>query len=431
MKNNQLVIVCSVDICDFSVNSVLNNSTQRHKGHKVAPRQLNCNNLKFFRALMKFFLFFPILFISVSSFPQQEALKKLLSESNRPDCETMTLNIMNEIADIFISDNYENADSLINILDFFCGKNESIERVIIFSAILNNRLEKKNIETYLTKNYANVYEYRKIDAKSADYSTHYEENIEYYGYLPLRHPIDSIIMMKSKELLDKDLVSNDDKLFCILFAYGQREFKRSLSNNEFKNSHSRATINEKRYQNSRKAPSLIIFSGVHTMLGNKNRVFGNNHYVGFSIPTPLKNNIIADFGMNIRFNANDKEFLFYAMEDTNRVNSKTTLLFYITVGYKVLDKKNIILIPQIGVGFESTLTGLNELIENDLEEDFYKYYDLNALNLSAGFTALIPVFVRNYLGLSVKYHYCPYHWNKNLITKFNNNSIGCEVLFRF
>ena len=39
MKSNQLVIVCSVELCDFSVNSVLNNSTQRHKGHKVSQRE--------------------------------------------------------------------------------------------------------------------------------------------------------------------------------------------------------------------------------------------------------------------------------------------------------------------------------------------------------------------------------------------------------
>ena len=50
MKNRQLVIVYSVELCDFSVNSVLNNSPQRHKGHKVSQRETNCNNLKNFRA---------------------------------------------------------------------------------------------------------------------------------------------------------------------------------------------------------------------------------------------------------------------------------------------------------------------------------------------------------------------------------------------
>ena len=379
---------------------------------------------------MKYYFLFWFLMISATSFSQREALVNMLSERNKPDCEKITPEIMEQITEKFISGKYSKIDSLLNILDFFCGKCESTERVIIFNAILNKSLEKKNIDTYIKRQFINVLEYRKRDAKSANYLTEFNENKEYFGYLPLRHPIDSIITSKSKELLDNNLVSGDDKLFCILFAHNKREFSQELSKNEYKKSHVRAVTNEIKYQNSRNEHSFSIYLGGHSMIGNNNKIFGNNHYIGFSFCTPLKNKIIADFGMNIRYNINDSDFQFYAMGDTNTVNSKTTLLFYSKIGFKIYDKNKIIIIPHLGVGFETTGTGLKELIESD-EEDFYKYHNLNALNLSAGITVLRPLFVRNYIGLSLNYHYCPYYWNEKLITKFNNNSVSCELLFRF
>ena len=383
--------------------------------------------------LNSYFLILIFYLLPVLSFSQTEMYQKILSDRKTLDCEIMTLEIMNQIAEKFILRNYAEVDSLLNYLDFFCGKNETIERTIIFNTIVNNKqLEKKNIEFYLNNRYPTVLEHRKKDANLSKYELLYENYKDFYDYLPLRHPIDSIISTQSKELLNNDNISLDEKLFAILFANGNKEFSKAISKNEYKKSHTRAIINETKLQKSRNEPSFTLYTGVHSMIGNENRIFGNNIYVGASLSTPLKNRVIADFGMSIRFNANSNEFLFSAMDTIHTINPKSTLLFYSNVGYKVIDNKNIILIPLIGVGFESTITGLSELIEGEnLDEDYYKYHNLNALNLAAGFTVLYPIFVRNYLGLSVKYHYCPYHWNKKLITKFDNSSVGCELLFRF
>lgn len=377
-----------------------------------------------------FLIFFITSLFSVSLYGQQETILKMLVSNKIDDCDTLTCVIIDEISDALISGNTYKIDSLLYVLDFFCGKNESIQRIIIFNAIINKKLEKKDIEIYLKKDFNTVLTYRKYDSKSKDYLENYNENKDYFGYLPLRHPIDSIISFKSKELLETGCLDGDEKLFCILFAKNNREFQKTLSKKEFKNSETRKVRNEIKRQNSRNDAAFIIYSGIYSMVSNKNNIFGYNPYAGFSISSPLKNKFIFDFGMNIRFNINDSDFLFNAMGVTNSVNSKTTILIDTKIGYKILDKKRIILIPDIGVGFESTGTGITEEVVIDGEES-YKFHNLNMLNVSTGFTIYTPVFVRNYIGLSINYHYCPYQWNKKLITEFNNNSLTCGLLYRF
>jgi hypothetical protein len=384
---------------------------------------MGVSNKYIFIIILSLFLF--------SSYGQQAELIKILSSDEIPDCEKITLEIMDEISKSFLLNNKEKSDSLIELLEFLCGKNESIQRVIIFNSILNNNFDKKDIETYLKKDYTIVLEHRKRDSKSSEFAEFYEDNKEYYGYLPLRHSIDAIITDKSKEMLKSDTVSENEKLFCTLFANDLRTFKRELSDNKYKNSITKKVWNETKYQKSLNYFAIEIESGMHSMIGNKNLIFRHNPYIGFCISTPLKNKFIWDFGMNIRFNVNDSDFLYYAMGDTNLVNSNTTQLFYLNVGYKLLDKKGFIIIPKIGAGFESTGTGLSETVEDEEDGEYVKYYSLHALNLSSGVKILRKVCVRNYLGLSVNYHFCPYQWNKKLVTQFNNNSLSCELVFRF
>ena len=380
--------------------------------------------------MIRFRIFFLLFLFSFSLYAQQETLIKMLASDEIPDCESFTLKMMSEISEGFISGNNVHIDSLLYILDFFCGKSESIQRVKIFNAILNNNLDKEDIEIYLKNDFQTVLNYRKRDSKKKNFLESYNDNIDFYGYLPLNHPIDSIIAKKSKELLQTETVTNDEKFFCILFSSDKYDFERTLTQNEFKNSDSRKINNEIRKQNSRNSAAFVLYSGIYRMIGNNNQIFGNNPYIGLSLSTPLKNKIVCDIGMNLRFNVNDSDFQFKAMENTNTVNSKTTILLDVNAGYKIIDKKRIILLPRIGTGYESTGTGLSEKVEVDGEIS-YKYHNLNMINFSSGFTVYTPVFVKSYVGLSINYHYCPYHWNKKLITKFNNNSLTCEVVYRF
>jgi hypothetical protein len=167
------------------------------------------------------------------------------------------------------------------------------------------------------------------------------------------------------------------------------------------------------------------------MIGSKNVIFRNNPYVGIALSSPLKNKFVFDFGLNVRFNGNDDDFIFKAMGYNNLVNSKTSLTIDFKAGYKILDKKRMIIITGIGTGFESTGTGLSEEYETDDGEMLTKYHNLNIINFSANFTTYTPIFVKNYIGIAAGYHYCPYQWNKKLLTKFNNNSISCGLIFRF
>jgi len=91
-------------------------------------------------------------------------------------------------------------------------------------------------------------------------------------------------------------------------------------------------------------------------------------------------------------------------------------------------RKKMILISKLGVGLESVSTGISENKNNSQDKTFH---DIETINLSLGLSAITPVFKKSYIGIGINYHYCPYHLDKNLLTKFDNNLISTEIFWRF
>ena len=376
------------------------------------------------------FLFF---ISSIALFGQDDALLKLIAtgKDDIRDCEVIVPEIMNKISEKLKTNEVNAVDSLINVLLAYCGRSEGVQRSLIFNAILKREASLEDIKTYFKHDFQDVFEYRRTDSKDPLFETLYKDNIEYYGYLPLRHSIDSVIADKAKELLQTENLSGDEKLMCILFSEGNKSFNKEVSKPENKDTESRSIRREKQRAEARHYPSAIISAGMYGTLGSENRVFGYNPIVRGFITTPLKYKVIVDVGFGIKFNTNDKDFLYYAYDKINTVNSKTTIFLDIYTGYKLYDGKKLIFIPKLGIGYESMGTGLWEWIINEYDEDIKEYNNLETINLSAGFSAMTPIFAKNYIGLSLNYHYSPYHRNKKLHTKINNNALNCELFFRF
>ena len=129
--------------------------------------------------------------------------------------------------------------------------------------------------------------------------------------------------------------------------------------------------------------------------------------------------------MKFRLNINDKSFNYYALGDTNIVNSDVSMFFGALIGYKIFENKNLSIIPKFGVAFETI--GLN--LPDNVENPDKKTFDIGTMQLSIGLTAMRPIFKRNYIGLGINYHYSPYHLDKNLVTKFDNNLLSTELIF--
>ena len=385
---------------------------------------------------MKQLLTFLTFISSITLFGQDDELLRLLfaGKNNINDCEIVVPDIMNKIAAKFNSNDTAGIDSLANILVTHCGKSEGAMRVLIFNAILNQKPFNENVKTYFEHDFQDVFENRTIDSKDPLFETCYNDNVEYYGYLPLRHPIDSVITKKSKELLQAGNISGDAKLMCVLFANNNTAFNREVRKYEYvyANTEIRDIRREKQREYGREYISAIISSGIYGPLGTMNRIFGFNPTIRGLITTPLKNRVIVDIGFGLKFNVDDEDFLFYAIDKINTVNSKTTMFFDIYAGYKIYDNKKLIIIPKLGIGFDSTGTGQWEWSTTSEEDDeVKKYHNLETLNISAGLSAMTPVFAKNYIGLSLSYHYTPFGINKKLHTELNCNAMNLELFFRF
>ena len=129
--------------------------------------------------------------------------------------------------------------------------------------------------------------------------------------------------------------------------------------------------------------------------------------------------------MRYRWNVNDENFDYYALRQTQNINSDYSLFAGGAIGYKMFDNKYLIILPKIGIESEFINTGLSD--ENYVSNN--NKYDAKTVHFLFGLSAMIPI--RNiYLGLEINYHYCPYELNKNMRSKIESNLISTEVFWR-
>ena len=173
--------------------------------------------------------------------------------------------------------------------------------------------------------------------------------------------------------------------------------------------------------------TFTIYTGFFTPI-NKNDIFSTSPMLGFTLSSPLKNKLLIDFGFKFRINVNDGAFSYYALGDTNSVNSNVSFFLGGLFGYKIYESKKLALIPKFGIGLESVDTGISEKKNNSQDQT---YHNVETIHLSLGLSAMTPVFKKSYIGIGVNYHYCPYQFDKNLLNKFENNLISAEIFWRF
>jgi len=363
-----------------------------------------------------------ILFLSFQSNGQNnDSIKRIV------DCELLTTNKLNQITEILSKEQFEISDVIIDELIKQCGVSEFIQRLII----LRNIIEKKSTNASILKYFENdmhyVYRDRIQDSKKINFGYVYSNRKAYYGYIPLRHEIDSIIINKAVTLLETDSLNLDERLICIIFT-GQFElFEKEIEKRQYKQSCIKQYL-KKDYREYRKNfPYFTIYTGIFRPL-NSNDIFTYSPMFGFTICNPMIDKYTIEFGFKFRRNIHDDSFDYFALEKNNQVNSKYSLFFGGLVGYKVIESEKLILTPKFGLGFETVDTGISEKKRNSAEETSY---NLETANFTVGISAMTPVFRRSYLGIGINYHFCPYNLDKNLLTKIESNLMSIEIFWRF
>lgn len=343
------------------------------------------------------------------------------------DCEYLTIKTIDRLSEDLKQNRLDSFDLFINDWINQCGIAECTQRLIILKNIKDKKPLEASIQVYLENNFHRVLKNRIEDAKRINFGYIYSNSKAYFGFIPLRHQIDSIIAEESIKLLKYNTLNPDEKLMCIMFSGNVEGFDKEIKKSEYNASYIKQLLTKNYREKSNKWIAYTFYSGMFRPL-RSNDIFSNSPMVGLTFSSPLSYKLIVELGMKFRMNINDASFNYYALGDTNYVNSAVSVFFGGSIGYKIYESEKLILVPKLGIGLESVDTGISEQLTNSQEE---KEHDIETIHLSLGLSAMTPVFKRSYVGIGFNYHYCPYQWDKNLLNKFENNLVSAEVFWRF
>lgn len=343
------------------------------------------------------------------------------------DCEILTSIALNRLEHAYLNNTLDATESILNEWIRPCGITEFTQRFVILKNIMNNKPALTDIHTYFDNGLQYVFSNRIEDSKRIDFGYIYTNSKAYYGYVPLRHPMDSISIALSLQALKTKVLTADEKLICILFSGELDTFREEMKKNEYRKSYIKETELKKFRDYANNGLAYVLYAGYFTSIRTDN-IFSYSPMVGLIFSSPLRNKVVVELGVKFRFNVKDGYFDYTALGTTNQVNSDVSIFLGTLVGYKIYERDNLIVIPKFGVGLESVDTGLSKKKKNTNETT---YYNLETIHLSLGLSAMTPILKKSYMGIGVNYHYCPYQLDNNLRTKFNNNLVSTEMFWRF
>lgn len=342
------------------------------------------------------------------------------------DCEALTLTTVNQLAKDFSQNRFRSFDEITTDWIQHCGISECAQRLIILNNIIERKPSQASIQVYFENNFQDVFWDRVHYAKRIDFGYVYSGGKLYFGYVPLRHPLDSLVAAASNLLIKTQVLEPDEKLVCLLFSGDIEGYEKEIEKTEYDSGFIKPYLLKKLRANYDGGMGFTLYTGVYRPL-SKNDVFSNSPMVGLTFSSLITSKIMAEIGVKVRMNINDSSFDYIVNGDTNTVNSKASVFFGGGVGYKIYDRPKIAVMPRIGAGLEVVHTGISTQDENQNEEN----HDIETLHVSLGCAVVIPVAKKSYFGFGLNYHYCPYDFDDNLITRFSNNLVSTEVFYRF
>jgi len=324
-----------------------------------------------------------------------------------------------------------NFDTFFPVIDLWidsCGYHEPTLRTIIMEEILQKQPIDLAIQDYFNEGYYENYRNRVLDSWEFNYHDFYKDNVVYYGFLPLRSPLDTMLKNRAVLLKDSTLNSPDEKLILQLFSEDLYVFEIEAIKKEYKNSYIGRYM-RKEYRKERNLyPALLIGTGYYFPIGpHKTLPLSQTVSVGAS---NFIKNWIFDFLCNFRFPYHPKSYDFYALDSIYHLKTKSVINGNISLGYKMADfyvkNTHYMVHPKLGIGIE----GINTKIYEEISEEEIKTYKPLSLDLFIGFTSHISVAKTSYIGLGIYYHFIPYNWDKRVKTKFDKNYMSIDLFWR-
>lgn len=135
-------------------------------------------------------------------------------------CETITQASLQRLPELLNKNDFAKIQTVCNTLQSGCPESELALRLEILIQIIQKKNSVTPIKNYLAKNYEDILITRYDDAAQKNYEALYNSNPEKYQYFPLKSPIDALIQVKAKALLNSNTytLNKEEAAMMYLFA---------------------------------------------------------------------------------------------------------------------------------------------------------------------------------------------------------------------
>lgn len=365
-----------------------------------------------------------ILFSNHILYSQVDKFTELLAASNeKTECQIYTEYlsckqniVVNDSMQLFLS-NWEQK----------CFKSEPLLRLKIIYQIQNDLEADSLILEYFNNFETNMYD-RIYDSRSKNYLEIFENNTDYYNYIPLKSKFDSVIIYAAENLLKTKELSSDEQLICLLFSHQIDKYEKSIHSKHYKNALIAKKVKEEKEKYKDEDLNFLVVAGAWIPLSENKIKMGVNPQIGVMIGAPYKK-FQFDLGVIFRININNKDFEIQTLTDTVFTDSDIGAFLGGSVGYEMFSNNKWKLIPKISIGADILDTDV--LMEESEDEDTEEYYTIATFNLGFGVNLLYAVWGNQYLGLGINYHYVPYLTDRDLISNFTSDILTLNLVYRF
>ncbi|MFD1768551.1 hypothetical protein [Sphingobacterium suaedae] len=374
------------------------------------------------------------------------------AETERPlqDCEQITKVALEKLVPVFNKNDFDNLESILGTIQSACGESEFTQRMRILRALIEKKTTGDLIADYLSKNYHEMLIMRWDYSIEKEYRRIYQNNKADFNYIPLKHPIDSLVKLKATALLNSPSynLTEQEQDIAFLFADHIDEFYQSYKDTGSNKQAEPTPVEPAGFQRPaqdrhKDRHGVSIYAGLEIPVTGSDPLFKSNPTFGVMFSSKLSVPILFELGAKVRINANDRAFEYLLYDEIETVNSSASFSIGGTFGYKAFDNEKFIIYPKVGLFWESTSTGLSEVTDGYYDGGGYyyddyngststiKYNNVNTMRTTLAVSIMRHITKKKYVGLEIAYQYIPYNWDDHLLTSIQPNYGSAQLFFRF
>jgi hypothetical protein len=349
-------------------------------------------------------------------------------------CENIISITVDKLPLLLKNNQQEEIQKQLDTIEATCGLSEFTLRTRIIYQIINKENTKENRQKYLHNRFDNVLITRWDDSYLSDHQEIYLAHKKKYEYIPMRHPVDSLLKIKASSILNSSSYKDidiEEKAILYLFNDNIETYSRMIhaQNNENKKVEMRPKEAENKYKST-----FGLHTGVFMPIG-ENDFFGKSVTGGLSYMSPFSNDFVFDLHYKFRVHPKSRIFDFRYKDNIREVDAITSHVISVGAGYKLLDKNKFIILPKLNLGLGFIWTGLSETEYGEDDEgnetETLRLRNVNTLHSTIGITFMRHVYDNLYFGFESNVHLIPYQWDSRLQSPIPSKYASLEFFVRF